>query len=155
MVSIDSSTTKSGIAIWENGDLNDYLLIDLSKNKNMDSRFKCMSERLFITLQKYAPNTIYIEETVVPCNAQTQRFLTRLQGVVYAWCILNNCDFNTLRPTVWRKQLLFKQGSTVKRDNLKTQAIDYVKKIYNIEVEDNVAEAIGIGAAALKLYGGT
>lgn len=118
----------------------------------MDLRFENMSKHLWESLELYKPDIVYIEETVVLRNAQTQRFLTRLQGVVYAWCINNNCEFNTIRPTVWRKQLNFLQGRNVKRNELKNQSIDYVMKKYGIIVSDDEADAICIADAVISMY---
>lgn len=152
MLSIDSSTKKTGIAIWKNGLFSDYLLIDCEGYKTMDERFKNMAERLIEILNRKTPSIVYVEETVVVRNAQTQRFLTRLQGVIYGWCIQNACEFNTIRPTEWRKQLGFTQGKNIKRDQLKQQSIDYTKNKYNIEVGDDIADAICIGEAVLRLF---
>lgn len=148
-MSIDSSTNKTGIAIYKNGELINFILIDCSKNKIMNDRFKEMSIQLLKQLDIDMPAIIYIEETVVLRNAQTQRFLTRLQGVVYAWCIRNNCEFNTIRPTEWRKELSFSQGRNIKREQMKQQSIQYVKNRYNLDVNDDVADAICIGEAVL------
>lgn len=60
---------------------------------------KLFSEEFLVVLYKLIPDIICIEETVVLRNAQTQRFLTRLQGVIYGWAICHECEFNTLRPT--------------------------------------------------------
>lgn len=152
MIAVDSSTKKTGIAYYKNGNLFTYDLIDYSKEKNMDIRFKNMSLGLIKTLEEFKPEIIYIEDTVVLRNAQTQRFLTRLQGVVYAWCVMNNCEFNTIRPTEWRKLIGHKQGKNIGRDELKQQAISYVFKTYSIDVADDVADAICIGDAVLKKY---
>ena len=112
-----------------------------------------MSQKLWGMLEIYNPNIVYIEETVVLRNAQTQRFLTRLQGVIYAWCINHGCEFNTIRPSNWRKQLFFSQGKNVKRDQLKEQSVKYVLDNYNLNVGDDEADAICIGEAVLKMYG--
>ena len=152
MCSIDSSSKKTGIAIYKNGKYKNYRLLDYSNDKNMESRFKKMSVGILNTLDELNPDIIYIEETVVLRNASTQRFLTRLQGVVYAWCIKHNCEFNTIRPTSWRKLLKLPQGKNIKREQLKQEAIDYVKEKYNIEVNDDIADAICIGDAVLNLF---
>lgn len=120
----------------------------------MDSRFEEMSHELWTILEIYKPNIVYIEETVVLRNAQTQRFLTRLQGVIYAWCMNHGCEFNTIRPTSWRKQLSFLQGKNIKRDQLKEQSVKYVFENYGLEVGDDVADAICIGNAAIKIFSG-
>ncbi len=120
----------------------------------MDSRFEEMSHKLWAILEIYKPNIVYIEETVVLRNAQTQRFLTRLQGIIYAWCMNHGCEFNTIRPTSWRKQLSFSQGKNIKRDQLKEQSVKYVFENYGLEVGDDVADAICIGDAAIKIFSG-
>lgn len=153
LLSIDSSSNKSGVAYFYNGKYKSHKLLDCSDDKNMDSRFEKMSLQLWDMLDTYKPNIVYVEETVVLRNAQTQRFLTRLQGVIYAWCMNNGCEFNTIRPTTWRKQLYFSQSRNVKRDKLKEQAIRYVFDKYRLRVGDDEADAICIGDAVVKLYG--
>ena len=153
LLSIDSSSTKTGVAYFNNGRYKSHKLLDCSDDKNMDSRFKKMSLLLWDILDEYKPNIVYVEETVVLRNAQTQRFLTRLQGIIYAWCMKNECEFNTIRPTTWRKQLYFSQSRNVKRDKLKAQAMQYVYDKYMLRVGDDEADAICIGDAVVKLYG--
>lgn len=119
----------------------------------MEQRFSGMSNKVWSALQLTKPDIVYVEETVVVRNAQTQRFLTRLQGVIYAWCMLNGCDFNTIRPTQWRAALGMSQGKNVKRQQLKDQSIQYVFKKYGLCVTDDEADAICIGDAVIELYG--
>ena len=149
IMAIDASTKSTGISLWEDKELISYKLIRTSL-KNIDDRFKDMCLMILRSLEDWNPDEIYLEETVVARNVQVQRFLTRLQGVVYCWCIQNNKKFNTIRPTVWRKVVGIKQGKK-KRDELKQEAISLVNKKFNIEVNDDVAESICIGLATLFL----
>jgi len=151
MLTIDSSTNKTGISVWDNGDFKSSFVLDFSKNKEMDSRFKQMSLSLIETLCKYKPQIIYVEETVVARNQQIQRFLTRLQGVIYGYCILNDCEFNTIRPSEWRKLVDMNQ-SKKKRDELKMQAINMVNELFGLNVSDDEAEAILIGQAVVNRF---
>ena len=116
LITIDSSTNKSGVAYFCNGKYKAHHLLDCSKDKNIDTRFEEMSYQLWTILDIYRSSIVYVEETVVLRNAPTQSFLTRLQGVIYAWCMDHGCDFNTIRPTTWRKQLSFSQGKNIKRN---------------------------------------
>lgn len=152
MLTIDSSTTKTGIAVFVNGKYTTVHLINLEEYKTMDERFCIMGKEIIKILGKYNPQIIYIEETVVVRNPATQRFLTRLQGVIYGWAIMNNCEISTVRPSEWRKALNFNQGKNIKRENLKKQAIDYINDHYKILVSDDEAEAICIGLYALNLF---
>ena len=111
-----------------------------------------MSKGVWDFLNVYRPSILYIEETYMGVNAQTTKILTRLQGVVYAWCMTHNCDFNVITPSSWRKELNMTQNKKVKRDKLKEQAIQYVLKNYEILVTDDEADSICIGDAVIKKY---
>lgn len=145
MLGIDASSKKTGISVFANGKLKDYQLIDCSAEESMDKRLPLMSIGLLKVLKQYKPSIVYIEETSVARDIRLMRFLTRLQGVIYGWCITHKCEFNTVSPTSWRKKLEFKQGKNVSRENLKQQAIMYVKENFNVEVNDDIADAICIG----------
>ena len=152
LVTIDGSTQKSGIAYFCNGKYIEHVLLDFSKNKNMENRFESMSKEIWKTLDVYRPNIIYIEETYMANNPQTSKILTRLQGVVYAWCMNNGCEFNTIRPTSWRRELKFQQGKNVKREQLKKQSLQYVLDNYGLEVTDDESDAICIADAVVKMF---
>ena len=151
-MSIDGSTQKTGIAYFCNGKYVEHVLLNFSKDKNMENRFESMSKEIWKILDGYRPNIIYIEETYMANNPQTSKILTRLQGVVYAWCINNACEFNTIRPTSWRKQLNFQQGKNVKREQLKKQSLQYVLDNYGLEVTDDESDAICIADAVIKMF---
>ena len=53
-------------------------------------------------------------------------------------------------PSEWRKVLGIKQGAGVKRETLKAADIQWVKTKFNIDVNDDIADAIGIGFSYLK-----
>ena len=151
MISIDSSTKKTALAVFDNGEYKEVNLIDCSTINNMDERFYEMAKLIFNFLEKNKPYIIYMEETVVERNASTQRFLTRLQGGVYAYCMKNDCEFNTIRPTEWRKLVGIEQGKK-KREVFKKEAIYLVLKEFGRIVTDDEAEAILIGLAILKKF---
>ena len=152
LLTIDGSTQKTGIAYFCNGKYIEHILLDYSKDKNMEHRFESMSKGIWKFLDKYRPNIIYIEETYMANNPQTSKILTRLQGVVYAWCMNNGCEFNTIRPTSWRRQLKFQQGKNVKREQLKKQSLQYVLDNYGLEVTDDESDAICIADAVVKMF---
>ena len=152
LATIDGSTQKTGIAYFCNGKYIEHALLDFSKDKNMENRFESMSKEIWKKLDEYRPNIIYIEETYMANNPQTSKILTRLQGVVYAWCLNNGCEFNTIRPTSWRKQLNFQQGKNIKREQLKKQSLQYVLKNYGLNVTDDESDAICIADAVIKQF---
>ena len=151
LVSIDASTKKTGISHFLDGEYTNHYLLDYSKIKDIENRFESMSIGIWNILDKIRPNIIYIEETYMHNNAQTMKILTRLQGVVYAWCINNGCKFNTITPKAWRKLLNFNQSKETKREQAKFQSIEYVKNNYDLNVSDDEADAICISAAICRL----
>ena len=149
---IDLSTQKTGIAYFKNGKYKEHFLLDYSKNKDTVARFKTMSQEIWNLLEKYKPMIVFIEDTYSGRNAQTMKILTRLQGVIYAWCMLNDGEFNTITPSQWRKHLDFTQSKGVKRQQLKEQSVKYILDRYKLEVNDDEADAICIGDAVLKMF---
>ena len=145
MVSIDSSTKVTGVAIWDGDTLIHSETINFEKITPMEKRFPLMTLMILHVLQEHMPDVVYIEECVVNRNVQTQRFLVRLQGAVAGWCLQHNCDFETVRPIEWRKRLGFKQGRNTKREELKAQAFSHVCEKYNQEFSEDECEAICIG----------
>lgn len=152
MITIDSSTKKTGIAVFVNGIYIEHHLIDHSKNLKMENRYPLMCIDLYNILETYKPEIIYIEDEVVSRNMNTCRFLFRLQGMIEGWCILNGAEFNTVRPTVWRSSLNFNQGRKFNRTDLKIQSIKFIKGVLNLNVTDDEADAICIGYYALNRF---
>lgn len=156
MLTMDTSTKKSGISVFKNGIYTESLLLNFESVKKMDERFPLMVKNIIQTLEEYHPDIIYIEEAVVLKNADTQRFLLRIQGAVYVWCLFHNCEFNTIRPTEWRKSLDLNEksinGGRPKKDELKQRSIQYVKKLLGYELQEDVAESLCIGISVLKKW---
>lgn len=150
--SLDQSTKLTGWCIWKNGKYETSGLIDFSQVKEPDVRFNNMLKSIMCLLDKYSPAVVYIEDTALQRNAKTLKELSQLQGVIIGYCKTKNIDIQIISPGKWRKQLGFKQGAGVKRQDLKKQCFDWVKKNFGIEKSEDEVEAIGIGAAVLKIF---
>lgn len=151
MVSIDSSTTCTGIAYFENGELKKHGIIDLKKDRQVEHRTSEMGLRIMKNLEALSPDMVVIERPAGHNNPEILRKLTTLVGMVRGWCIWHNLEYVEVRPTEWRKVLGFKQGRGIKRDEEKQQSIDYALATYGVEVKtDDEADAICIGTAMLK-----
>lgn len=150
MMSIDPSSTCTGYAIWDNGELKKYNYIDLKKNKDSERRMFEMCTDILFLLNKYQPEMIYIE---IPDghSIKAHQMLGKILGVVYGWTIQNKCYYEEFKPVQWRS-LIGIQQYRKQRDELKQLDIEYVKKNYNVVVPDDIADAICIGAGALIKY---
>ena len=111
-----------------------------------------MAKNIISFLSTYSLTVVYIEDTALQRNVKTLKELSQLQGVIIGYCIAQNIDIHTITPGEWRKQLGFKQGSGVKRQDLKKQCFRWVKENLGLEKPEDEVEAIGIGAAVLKMF---
>ena len=148
---IDGSTTKSGVAIMENGELKFYTLIDLHKEKDAMKRICKMQLKICELLDQYKLNEVYMEKAFNKSNTDTTMKLANLAGGIMLHCAQNNIEFNHPLPSSWRAKIGLQQGKGVKREVLKDEAIAAVKREYSIDVNDDVAEAILIARSAFDL----
>ena len=141
---IDASTKKTGIALLEDGKLIDYRLLDYSR-EYLEKRMRNMLADIHSVLSYYEPDFIRCEDVWIDKNADTAKILARLGGGIYMWAVINNTNFAYIIPSHWRKIVgLPGKGN---RTELKKLAIKKVKSDYGLDVTDDIAEAILIGAS--------
>lgn len=151
LMSIDESSVMTGCALFKNGELVDYCVINKKKIKESETRLNEMSRELLNTMKKWKPNSIYIEHPQGGGgNVLTVSLLSEIIGVARAYAVEHNCEFVEVVPSHWRKMLGFKQGGGKKRAELKAMSIEYVKNAYGIDASDDLADAICIGAAIIN-----
>ena len=132
--------------------LNDYGLIDLHKNTDSELRLKDMAQHIWQLLESNKPDIIVIEKLNVGRNLQATRLLSKIIGVVYCYSILNpDVFYFEIQPSQWRKQLGM-QSSKRKRDEYKQLSIQFIKEHFNIEVTDDVSDAICAGIGYIKMF---
>lgn len=149
---IDGSTKMSGIAIMSDGVLERYLLIDLHKEKDAMKRIKMMMLKIAEMLDAYQLDKVYMEKSICKGgNVDTTQKLSALSGGIMFYCAKNDIEFVNPLPGEWRKKIGLKQGSKVKRDELKAEAIYAVKQEYGLDVNDDVSESILLARSAFDL----
>lgn len=153
VMSFDSSTKKTGVAFFVDGQLTNYKLLDYSEIKDTETRIEKMSKAIWNELCIFSPAFVFAEDTWNARNIATSKLLTEILGVIKGWCIGNNRDFKKLLPSEWRKYAGINQ-SKKKREELKAESIAYVKKKYNIDVNDDVADAITLGDSVFNYFDG-
>lgn len=154
MVSIDSSTKKTGMTLFVGGHMTSYTLIDNSKIKDVNERIDKMCIDIIKQLSKWSPSVVYIEEPKGEGrNVELVRKLSEILGAVRVWCLTHGSTYDEIKPSVWRKYVGIEQGAK-KRDELKQASIDYVYRKYGVVVNDDVADSICIGSAMINKYGG-
>ena len=152
ILAFDQSTKISAYSIFINGEYVECNYIDLHKMKDTSERVRAMGVELCNVIEKYNPDKVILEEVAQQSNPMTLKLLARIQGVIIGFCAAHNIDTYIIEPSKWRSTLKFKQGSGVKRAELKAQAIKHIKDIYGLELSEDSCESICINEAAHKIY---
>ena len=153
VISMEQSTRVSGWSYFEDGEYITSGVIDMSKSKlNTDERSFEMAKELWKVLKKYKPEHLILEDTQKQNNVKTVIVLARLQGMVIGYAEAHKVHTYILLPSQWRAALHFSQGPKVKREELKRQSLNYVKENFGLELIEDEAEAVAIGAAAHKIF---
>ncbi len=157
ILSLDLSTHSSGWAYFEDKELKKYGCIN-SSSTDLIKRIYKMTEEIYNILSEYNKVEKIIIEEVRPetengiRNLKTYRALMWLQASV-AFLIhdkFENIKIEYVYPSSWRAILGIKNGRGIKRDSLKLEDISFIKEKYNIEVNDDIADAICIGLSQIN-----
>ena len=148
---VDASTKCTGVAIMQDGQLEYYTLIDLHKEMDVMKRIRNMLLKICEILDEYKIDAVYIEKSILKNNVDTVQKLANLAGGIMLYCAKNDIEFYHPVPPAWRAKIGIKQSSKIKRDVLKEEAILAVQKEYDIDVGDDIAEAILIARSAFDL----
>lgn len=158
MISIDSSSSKTGWTYFEDAKYKESGVIDFDTNEckkkykgNSDKRIEDMCLAIINLLKEYKPDIIVIEKLNVGRNMVAVRCLSKVIGVVYCYSILNDCFYYEIQASQWRSQIGI-QAKNRKRDEFKQLAIEYVKNTLGIDVTDDEADSICAGVAYIKMF---
>ncbi len=151
-VSLDTSTTCSGLALYVNGELKEHAELKPNKKLEIDERMYYMASMITKQLDEWKPDIVYIETPQGHgANVKLARDLGMMLGVVMGWCASHDVDFNEVAPSQWRAWAGWKQGRLT-RPELKEMSIVEVRKRHGINVGDDVADAINLGYGVLMHF---
>lgn len=125
-------------------------MINLKKVKDKSERFNQMAKSIYDYIVYEKPDIVVFEDVSLQTNVSTLLLLAQVQGVIMQSCIINSIPYKLYKSTSWRKIHGFTQGQHIVRKQLKQQAVDFVKNKYDIDVKDDIADAICIGEAYIK-----
>lgn len=152
ILSLDLSSKSSGYAIFEDKQLIDYGCITAG-SANLFRRIEKMTQELELILQEYPDiKHVYIEDVYpedVHHNIQIYKALTYLQGEVLHLLDKYNLNNTFFTASEWRAKCGIRTGRGVKRESLKPKDIAFVRNQFNLQVNDDVADAICIGFAVI------
>ena len=153
ILSLDCSTKSTGWAVYEGKTLKDYGCIT-SSSTDLFTRIHKMVDGIEKLIKENNIEKIILEE-VRPENGvqniKTHRALMWLQGALAMMAHDNFPKIESvyLYPSEWRKSCNIKTGRGVVRETVKQHDIRFVQETFGIKVNDDIADAIGIGYAYL------
>ena len=151
-LSIDASTKSTGIAIFQQGKLIHYECIN-SNNTDTYKRIENMTVKIRQLCNKYKPTDIIMQDVLpqdVKHNQTVYKALIYLQAAIVLQLHKINLNVNFCTASHWRAQVGIRTGRGIKRETLKAAAQKLVKNIYNIDVNDDISDAICIGIAYIN-----
>ena len=155
ILSFDQASVITGWALFEDGQYVGSGVIKKSKDIPIAERVPAMALAICKKIKEVAPDITIIEDIQNQNSVKTVVDLARLQGGIIMYCVSKSIPIKIYHPSTWRSALEFTQGSKTKRDALKEQATEYVKRLgFNITSEDE-SEAVCINLAAQKILNTT
>lgn len=154
LIAIDGSTKSSGIAIYKHNKLQQTECIKATSSDLFNRIKKMVLQINKILVQNPDLEYLVLEQVRQDGfkNIKTYKALMYLQG-----CIMllvhqkhKHIEVQFLYPSEWRKVCQIKQGRGVQRTSQKQNDIQWVKNNFNLQVNDDIADAIGIGYAYIN-----
>lgn len=149
IISLDQAQNATGYAVFEDTNLIKWGVLDYG-DEDVELRLPLLCNHIQLLIKKYKPDFILFEGVVLKDSVQRLIHLAQLQGCIMQIAMEDKIPYKIYQPTLWRKILGFKQSNELHRNELKQQAVEYVKKSYGIKVGHDCAEAICIALAYLK-----
>lgn len=154
LLSLDASTKSTGYAIFEDEILTKHGFFT-SASTDVIKRIHKMSESLDALLQENKVDKIVLEEVRPVTNGVSEATFKALIYLQAEFAILLHDKYPKIKieysyPSEWRSYCNIKTGRGIKREELKKADTEFVKNRYGITVNDDEADAIGIGYAYLN-----
>lgn len=148
IIAFDQATENFGLSIFDNGKLVFYSLYRFSGTVSM----RLVKIRKFIkeiVLDAWHPDFVVFEDIQFQKAVLTFKVLAMLYGIVEELLAEEGITYASVSPNVWRKYA----GTAGKNRAMEKQLSKaLVKQKYNVDVVDDIAEAILIGQYAVKVY---
>ena len=157
VLDIDAISKSNDIAIFYATQLIHYECISSSK-PDVYERIQIMKDRILHLYEIYRPTNIVMQDVLpedVKHNQQVFKVLIYLQAAIVLslnWQYsVKNIQLYTEKN--WRSLCGIRTGRDIKRETLKKASIQLIKKEYQINVNDDISDAICLGRAYVLQHG--
>ena len=148
----DLSTTSTGISIFNDKELIHYECIapkitkkteNIGETEDWEVRVYLITKRLNEIFNEYDIEEVYCEDIPLKDGKPTIKKLGVVRGVLLAICAIHGVKINPRQVPEWRQNAGFFDGTQkgMTRDEMKKKAIEEVKRLFEIEVNDDIAES--------------
>lgn len=156
IIGVDASSKSFGYSVFEDRQLVSYGCLTASSTDLIKRINKIIKEFEDVLSSNKDTQKIIMEEVIptIGKNNKTYKALMWLQGAVAIMVHdkFPNIKIEYIYPSSWRSNCSIKTGKGITREQLKQADINFVKKKYGIDVNDDIADAIGIAHAAVYDY---
>ena len=152
ILAIDASTKSTGVAVFQDTKLIHYQCITASSYDSLQRIF-VMAQAIQNIYKKYKPTHIVMEQVLpqdVKNNQNVFKALIYLQAAIVLHLHQYKAKVDFVVASHWRKVCQIKTGRGVNREDLKKASQSLVKATYNIDVNDDISDAICLGMAYIK-----
>lgn len=146
IIAIDQASQKLGISIYDNGRLVYYHLVEVTGtlSARLQKIYKFMVD---VVIHKWHPNYLVFEDIQYQNNALTHKTLGMIMGVVILAAEQAQIEHTEILNKVWQSEFNITGATRVAQ---KANVIRRVKEYYDLDVTDDVADAILMGNYAAK-----
>ena len=148
-MAIDASSKSTGIAIFKDKELVAHHLIAAAGQDPL-ARIKKMVSEIEILYKAWNVTNVIMEDVIpedVRHNQNVFKVLHYLQAAVVLMLHGYEQKVEFYVSSEWRKKCGIRTGRGITRDMVKAADIKFVKDKYNLDVNDDIADAICIGYA--------
>ena len=144
ILALDNASQNMGVSLFDDGRLVYYSNLKFRDGLFDDRLVKIYSVLTEVLIKNWKPDYIVFEDVQYQNNFNTYKKLSMLLGTIVVAAKINNIPYEEIPPVRWRSHFQI----TGTRAVVKTKAVDLVKTMYNVNVIDDIAEAILIGKYA-------
>lgn len=148
ILGLDTSTTSTGYAVLDNDKLISFGTIKTPRKADLLDKIIYIEEHVKQIIKAKEVEFIVIEDLAVTRSASTTKALAGLLYHLLTEFRKRDMLVVQVRPSEWRKVCKIKGKC---RNELKENAIKHVKNVYNLNVNNDEADAICIAEYAKSL----
>lgn len=146
--SIDNASRLIGWSFWQDGDLHEFGVIDLSPyGRVADDRVLAYYQELMRLFTLYTPEECVVETPFVRGRGNSGLILSQYLGIVKLALMKQGIDYHPMSPT--EAKLGFTGDGKAKKHEMQQRAHDLYPDVVGPDVTEDEADAIGIGYAHL------